>query len=199
MKNYIGIRSILAALALFWLIVMLFFMTAANAGEARVSWTAPTERTDGSSLDNLAGYRVLWGTSPRGYTQSAVVMHPTTEYAVTDLPEGTHYFAVTAFDANDLESAPSAEASKTIVAAVVPLPESPSALVVQESARSAYTLVQTADRIVLVPVGIVPAGTSCDLTQAVRDSNGLLGYVVPKDSVTWAGTVRAEVVVAECQ
>lgn len=170
-----------------------------HAGEARVSWSPPTQRVDGTALDNLAGYRVLWGTSSRDYIQSAVVMHPTTTYTVTDLPAGTHYFAVTAFDANDLESAYSAEVSKTIEALPDIPPEPPAGLTVQETARAVYSFQNTADRITLVPVGTVPAGTPCNGEQAVRDSNGVTGYVVPKSAVTWAGTVRSEVVVAECQ
>ena len=182
------------------LVMAIFAAGLSHAGEAEVSWTAPTERTDGTPLDNLAGYRVLWGTASRNYVQSAVVMAPATTYIVADLPEGTHYFAVTAFDANDLESAYSAEVSKTIAAPppVVP-PAPPGGLMVQATAMGAYTLVQTADRMVLVPVGTVAAGAPCDGTQAIRDANGLTGYVVPKSAVVWAGTVRSEVVVAECQ
>ena len=181
-------------------VLAVFAAGLSHAGEARVSWSAPTERTDGTPLTNLAGYRVLWGTAPRNYVQSAVVMHPTTPYTVTDLPEGTHYFAVTAFDANDLESAYSAEVSKTIEApppAIPPAP--PGGLTVQDTARAAYSFQNTIDRIALVPVGMVPAGTPCDGSQAVRDSNGVTGYVVPKSAVAWAGSVRSEVVVAACQ
>ena len=179
-----------------FLIAALLLAPTIYAGEARVSWTAPTQRVDGTALDNLAGYRVLWGTASRDYIQSAVVTVPTTTYTVTDLPEGTHYFAVTAFDADGLESAYSAEVSKVIQGTTVP-PIPPDGLVV--IAETAYALVQTLDRIALVAVGTVPAGTACDPDQYVRDSNGRDGFVVPKDAVTWAGSVRAEVVVAACQ
>jgi len=42
----------------------------AFAGTATLTWTAPTTRADGTSLRNLAGYRVYYGTSMkvfRGY------------------------------------------------------------------------------------------------------------------------------------
>ena len=35
-------------------------------GSATLSWTAPTQNTDGSPPTNLAGYRIYWGTQQRG-------------------------------------------------------------------------------------------------------------------------------------
>jgi Putative Ig domain len=43
----------------------LITVTAPTAnGSAALSWTAPTQNTDGSALTDLAGYRVYHGTSP---------------------------------------------------------------------------------------------------------------------------------------
>jgi hypothetical protein len=168
----------------------------AHAGEALLSWVPPTERVDGTALTSLAGYRLLWGTAPRSYSEQVTVNDPgTTSYRITGLAPGTWYFAATAFDATGLESEYSAEVSK-VIADAQPLP--PDAVrVVQDAARTAYVIVQTADRITLVPVGAVPAGTACG-SQAIRDANGVTAYVVPRSAVTWAGSVRSEVVVAEC-
>lgn len=189
---------------LFWIMLwvlciclMVISMTAmARAGEAKVSWTAPTQRVDGSALDNLAGYRVLWGTAPRNYSAEALINDPSTlTYTILELPPGTHYFAVTAFDADGLESAYSAEVSKTII---TPPPLPPGDVIVLDEERVAYTLERTVDRIALVPVGTVPPGTECDSSQFVRDSNGIQANVVPKSAVVWAGTVRTEVALADC-
>jgi hypothetical protein len=40
-------------------------VTAISNGRATLSWTAPTENTDGTTLANLAGYRIRYGTSAR--------------------------------------------------------------------------------------------------------------------------------------
>jgi hypothetical protein len=171
---------------------------AAQAGDARLSWSAPTQRVNGAPLDNLAGFRVYWGQESRNYTSQAEINAPAVlEYFIDQLGAGTWYFAVTAFDATGLESAYSAEVSKTIEQELPPLPPA-DPRVVSGEALVAYTLVQTANRIVLVPVGTVASGTLCDGTQAIRDANGVTGYVIPRESVTWAGTVRPRVVVAEC-
>ncbi|HEX7080395.1 MAG TPA: putative Ig domain-containing protein [Gammaproteobacteria bacterium] len=84
-------------------------------GAATLSWTAPTERTDGSPLTDLAGYRVYWGTESGNYTESVEVMSPgVTTHVVENLGPGTYYFVMTAVDSNGLESEYSNEASKTI-------------------------------------------------------------------------------------
>ncbi|MBS0394697.1 MAG: hypothetical protein JSR54_08730 [Proteobacteria bacterium] len=90
-------------------------VTAASSGSATVSWVAPTTRTDGTPLTNLAGFRVYYGTSPGTYTTSITVANPTvTSYVVSSLTSGTYYFVTTAYDTNGLESAYSAGGSKTI-------------------------------------------------------------------------------------
>jgi hypothetical protein len=86
----------------------------ATTGTAELNWTAPTERTDGSPIGTLAGYRVLYGTASRAYDQSARIDNPSvTQYLVEHLAPGTWYFAITAITADTLESAPSAEVSKS--------------------------------------------------------------------------------------
>lgn len=158
------------------------------AGEARLSWAEVTERTDGTPVQ-VAGYRVYWGNEPGTHPSQATTAQ--TEYTVDGLGAGTWYFVVTAFDSDGLESDPSAEVSKTFADAP-PLPPEPA---VQE--ETVYGLVQSTDRLALVPVGTVPVGTQCD-DQFIRDANGVEGHVVPRDAVQWSGTVRPRVVVAQC-
>lgn len=84
------------------------------AGDATLSWDAPTTNKDGSPLIDLAGYKVYYGTTSRNYSQNIDVGNVTT-YKVTNLTEGlTYYFAVTAYDTSRNESNYSNEASKTI-------------------------------------------------------------------------------------
>jgi hypothetical protein len=86
-----------------------------TAGTATVTWVAPTENINGTPVTGLAGYRVYYGTSADALTESIEVPGTaTTTYAVSDLSPGTYYFAVTAYNALGVESAPSDVASATI-------------------------------------------------------------------------------------
>jgi hypothetical protein len=74
-------------------------------GVATLDWLPPTENSDGSTLTNLAGYTVYYGTSPDNLAQSVKVTNPgLTAYAVTGLSSGTWYFAVTSYSADGVES-----------------------------------------------------------------------------------------------
>jgi len=74
-------------------------------GVATLDWLPPTENSDGSTLTNLAGYTVYYGTSPDNLAQSVKVTNPgLTAYAVTGLTSGTWYFAVTSYSADGVES-----------------------------------------------------------------------------------------------
>jgi hypothetical protein len=80
--------------------------TAPVNGVATLDWMPPTQNTDGSTLTNLAGYTVYYGTSPSDLTQSVKVSNPgLTAYSVTGLTSGTWYFAVTSYSADGVESA----------------------------------------------------------------------------------------------
>src|SRR5262249_43353816 len=48
-------------------------VVATATGSATLTWTPPTQNTDGSALNNLAGYKVYWGTSQGTYTNSVTV------------------------------------------------------------------------------------------------------------------------------
>jgi hypothetical protein len=88
--------------------------TVAN-GRATLSWTAPTENTDGSMLSNLAGYRIRYGTSSSALTQTIVVDNASvTSYVVENLSPATWYFAVTAVNSQGAESSSSNVANKQI-------------------------------------------------------------------------------------
>ena len=84
-------------------------------GTATLSWQPPTQRTDGSVLYNLAGYHILWGSSPGSYTNRIRLDNPgLTSYVVENLASGTWYFVMTALDATGAESDYSPVRSKTI-------------------------------------------------------------------------------------
>lgn len=87
---------------------------AAN-GSATLSWTAPTTRTDGSPLTNLAGYRLRYGNSAGNYPNTINITNPgLTSYMVNNLASGTWYFVLAAYDSAGLESSDTNPVSKTI-------------------------------------------------------------------------------------
>ena len=84
-------------------------------GSATLTWTPPTQNTDGSPLSNLAGYKVYWGTAQGSYSNSVTVSNPgLATYVVDQLTPATWYFTVTALNAAGVESAFSNVATKTI-------------------------------------------------------------------------------------
>jgi len=88
---------------------------ALSLGSATLSWTPPTQYEDGSPLNDLAGFRVYWGTQPGVYTNSVTIDNPSvTTYVVEGLAPGTYEFTSTAFNSAGVESVFSNTASKTI-------------------------------------------------------------------------------------
>jgi hypothetical protein len=85
-------------------------------GSATLSWTPPTQNTDGSPLTNLAGYKVYWGTAQGSYSNSVTVSNPgLATYVVDQLTPATWYFTVTAINAAGVESGFSNVASKQVL------------------------------------------------------------------------------------
>ena len=96
-----------------------FSITVAEAGSgsgsAEISWTPPTTNGNGSSLSNLAGYEIYYGTSPYALTQSVQISNiGVTDYVIGGLTSGTWYFAVTAYTTSGTQSTLSNIASKSI-------------------------------------------------------------------------------------
>jgi hypothetical protein len=80
-------------------------VNAASQGSATLSWDPPTEREDGSPLSNLAGYRVVYGTSAEELTESDELDNPgLTRHTITNLSAATWYFAVVAYTTRGIES-----------------------------------------------------------------------------------------------
>ena len=83
-------------------------------GTATLSWTPPTERTDGTALDNLAGYIVYYGIDETRLDQVVVIDNPgLTRFVVENLGQATWYFGIKAYDADGRRSALSTLGSKT--------------------------------------------------------------------------------------
>lgn len=86
-----------------------------ESGSALLSWTPPTQRSDGTAIGNLAGYKIYYGTSPDALTTVIPVENAgVASYEIDNMRSGTYYFAVTAVDTDRRESPFSNIASKVI-------------------------------------------------------------------------------------
>jgi len=84
-------------------------------GSARLGWTPPTTNTDGSEIDDLAGYRIYYGNSASNLSRVVNITNPgITSFLIENLAAGTWYFSVRAYTAEGTESSNSAVVSKTI-------------------------------------------------------------------------------------
>jgi hypothetical protein len=87
----------------------------ATTGSATLSWTPPTQNSDGSSLTNLAGYKVLYGRSASALDQTISLTNPSLNtYQVDNLGSGTWFFAIVTVNAAGGESVPTNVASVVI-------------------------------------------------------------------------------------
>ena len=94
-----------------------FSITVAQSsnGSATLSWSPPTQNTDGTQLTNLAGFRISYGKSAGALNQTIELGNSSVStYTVTGLSSGTWYFAVKAYNSAGAESSQSNTASKTI-------------------------------------------------------------------------------------
>ena len=86
--------------------------TPASSSAVTLNWVAPTENSNGTPITGLAGYKIHYGTASQDYTQVVSVSNPSlSRYVLDSLPSGTYYFAITAYNAQGLESPLSGEIS----------------------------------------------------------------------------------------
>jgi hypothetical protein len=84
-------------------------------GSVMLSWAPPTQNTDGSTLTNLAGYRVRYGKSTSALSTVVTIANPGVANSVIEgLAPGVWYFTVTAYTRDGAESENSDIATATI-------------------------------------------------------------------------------------
>jgi hypothetical protein len=90
-------------------------VTEVATGSATLSWTPPTQNSDGSALTDLAGYQIHYGSSESNLSQFVSVANGSlSTYVIDNLTPGTWYFAVAAVNSRGVSSPLSSVASKTI-------------------------------------------------------------------------------------
>jgi hypothetical protein len=103
------------ALSAFNITVQPALVTPAVAGTASLSWSQPTENTDGSRLTNLAGYVIRYGTSSTALnTQVSIASASATGAEITHLSPGNWHFAIASINTANVQSQLSAIVGKTI-------------------------------------------------------------------------------------
>jgi len=81
-----------------------------SASSVTLRWQASCTRADGTAARFPAGFRIYSGQSPGTYTRVTDV-GIVSEFVMEGLAEGSHYFAVAAYDASGMESSLSSAAS----------------------------------------------------------------------------------------
>jgi hypothetical protein len=86
-----------------------------GGGTATLRWEVPPSKVDGSPLDDLAGYRILYGRSSDDLDNSVLIDGPAiVTFEFTELASGTWYFAVVGVNAEGLEGPPTTITAKSI-------------------------------------------------------------------------------------
>ena len=86
-----------------------------DSGVASLHWELPPSKVSGEPLDDLAGYRILYGRSSSDLDHSVMIPDPaTTSYQFTTLTSGVWYFAVVAVNSEGQEGPPTTLATKSI-------------------------------------------------------------------------------------
>jgi len=90
-------------------------ITQVALGSATLSWTPPTENTDGSPLMDLSAYKIYWGTTQGVYVNSVRIDNPgISTYVVENLVPNTYYFVATSINGAGEESSYSNVAMKIV-------------------------------------------------------------------------------------
>jgi hypothetical protein len=85
---------------------------ASPSGTVELSWSAPSENTDGTALTNLTGYVVRYGTSSSALNSQLAVK--STNVQIDNLSRGTWYFEVASVNSKNVESQFSPSLSETV-------------------------------------------------------------------------------------
>ena len=86
-----------------------------GTSSATLSWNPPVQRTDGTPLTDLAGYKIFYGRMSGIYDYQIDINNPTiSTYLVENLVSGNWYFALAAYDSQGIESDRSNEVLRPI-------------------------------------------------------------------------------------
>lgn len=145
-----------------------------HADEITLTWTDPTENTDGTPLTDLEAVEI--------YQLVTEVVPGTEVYTISEKLPGRYDYIAVARTTQGTFSVPSNQSGKDVTTWRV------------GADQTVYTVARALGRFILIAAGTVPTGTPCDPEQSVNGH-----YSVPIDQVTWSGTIRPVTVVAKCE
>lgn len=179
--------------ALLFLTLLGLIVHRADAADAQLSWTAPTQREDGAALaaTAIAGYDIEWGKC--GQAQQTVRVGPVTSHTITGLGYGEWCFRIRTADSGGLLSAWTGAVTKVILAP----PKPPVFTTVNIVAYDVRWQAGGGTKLARA-VGTVALGTACGERAITR--RGLRAYhEVPLDQVDLRSLPNSPIVVAECE
>jgi hypothetical protein len=175
----------------------------ALAGQATLTWTAPTQCVDGTPISNcpLTGYTIHYGTIPGADVTACTAAIATTvknfnfpastSTPVLGLTPGNYCFAMKAVSASG-----SSVLSNFVLKTVVnPLPNPPVLSTVETTAMSVKADWERLAFVPSLPVGSIALGTPCDASKSLGGGY----YAVDRTLVQWSGANRPANVVAKCE
>jgi len=181
-----------------------------NNGSATINWVAPTRNIDGTTLRDLADYKVVYGTSQSNLSNTMMVNNPSaTSATIGSLSAGRWYFAVRAVNSVQAESNNSnlvmkdiaaATASRTlgitITPSTTPPPTTPPPTgVLRTGDIEVYdVLISNGVRVRGRVVGIIELGVQCQSDYRV----GTNYYKVDINRVRLSRTPRSNTVIGYC-
>lgn len=89
-----------------------FTITVEGVGTTSLTlqWNAPTKNADGSPLQDLAGYKIYYGTASGDYNETVKINSAgITSYVIDDLAPGRYFLAMTSINSQNTESGKSGE------------------------------------------------------------------------------------------
>lgn len=190
------------------LAALLFFIApVVYAADAPITWTAPTQYTDGTALpaSAIASYDIAYGlcsADKKSIVAPATIINvpgTTLSKTITGLGSGTWCFQVRTVTTDGQTSVFTVDSATGLLAwkQIVLIPKPPGTVTVGGGTGTAYMAVRQTDKFVMVPVGTVPANTVCDAENAVI-AGGATYFAVPTSAVQWFGSTRPTVALAPC-
>ena len=181
--------------------------TVSGNGTATVSWTLPTQWTDGKPLTTLAGTEVFSGLGPNALTRVAEVPVPATSYTLSGLIDGTWYFAVRVLTTDGFYSGMTNPVSLLVQSTTPPPPPPPPPVVVWKVATNGTSATRPAYELILdatgktnvrgYQLGTVPVSKPCGDTKLIA---GTTEYhsVAEADVTLQSPTYKGRALVAVC-
>ena len=183
-------------------------------GTAKLTWSAPMQNEDGTSLTNLAGYKVIYGTNSTALDKVITLNNASAvTFVVENLDPATWFFTLRAFNSTGAESKRSNVVSKTITGGTTKLvkttvwkvlpapsiPKPPGGLTVVDETAWNVAIERTDGRVYFVlnqKIGAVAEGASC-----FRDFRvpGTDYYRIARTDVTYQVNDPTLLVVARCK